>query len=119
VQEFYALNNGDGTFRLQDMAAVGLSTPAHQFHYFVAADLNGDGALDLYGANVWESGGIYALNDGDGTFSLQDLGMAGLVLDVAAGIPAAADFDGDGDLDLFLGTAYALNKGDGSFVLFH
>jgi hypothetical protein len=118
VEEFYALNNGDGTFVLQDMAAVGLTTPPHQFHYFVAADLNGDGALDLYGANVWEPGGIYALNNGDGTFSLQDLAAVGLAVDVATGIPAAADFDGDRDLDLFLGTAYALNKGDGTFVLF-
>jgi hypothetical protein len=118
VDEFYALNNGDGTFVLQDMVAVGLSTPPHQFHYFVASDLNGDGAQDLYGANLWEPGGIYALNNGDGTFTLQDLAAAGLAVNAPTGIPAAADFDGDDDLDLFLGTAYALNRGDGTFVLF-
>jgi hypothetical protein len=118
VEEFYALNSGDGTFVLQDMTAMGLGAPPHQFTYFIAADLNGDGALDLYGAHLLEPGGIYALNDGDGTFTLQDLAAAGLAADSATGIPTAADFDSDGDLDLFLGTAYGLNRGDGTFVLF-
>jgi hypothetical protein len=118
VEEFYALNNGDGAFVLQDLAAVGLDMPPHQFNYFVAADLNGDGASDLYGSNPFEPGGFYAQNDGDGSFALQDLTAAGLAVDAPAGLVAAGDWDGDGDLDLFLGTAYALNKGDGTFVLF-
>ncbi len=64
-------------------------------------DLNGDGHLDLY---VTSNGGpnAYFVNDGKGKFT--DLVQsAGLVQPKLGGTtPAAADIDGDGDLDLLV-----------------
>lgn len=65
----------------------------------VAADVDGDGAMDLYIANV----GADALlrNRGNGSF-VELGGEMGLAADGWSSSVALADSDGDGDLDLYL-----------------
>jgi hypothetical protein len=77
-----------------------------------AADLDGDGDLDLVttGATTTISATVIFLNDGTGTFQSTQ------TLPVAATCLAIADFDGDSDLDLMLGSGLYLNNGAGSFV---
>ncbi|MCP4706436.1 MAG: CRTAC1 family protein, partial [candidate division Zixibacteria bacterium] len=99
-------NQGDGTFTIitgQDIAAdVGWSTSS------CWADLNNDGYLDMYVVQdeygVASSDCIY-INDGAGGFSrVVDLDFAdhpGKTTKVSA-----ADYDRDGDLDLFLCSSY-------------
>ena len=84
-----------------------------------ASDYNGDGHLDLY---VTNSAGPNALfrNNGDGTFN--DVAAAAGVDDPdATGYGTGwADYDNDGDLDLYVANFGASklfrNEGDGSFT---
>ena len=111
------LSQPDGTFILQDLDAVGLKDLPPMFNWVTSADFNGDGHPDLLSSDPFEPGGFYALNNGDGTFSLQDRTVAGLPVELRSQEPGVADFDQDGDLDVFLTNAYALNKGEGAFIL--
>lgn len=98
-------------------------------------DANGDGVMDLYvatGGNEWESDDFLLydqllLNNGTGKYTPQGAGAMALQSSNAAVAPA--DFDLDGDLDLFVGTrniphkylvpgaCYLLeNQGDGTFI---
>jgi hypothetical protein len=90
----------------------------------VTADFNSDGWEDIFVANDGEANLLW-INGGDGTFEEQAL-MAGTayngegVAEAGMGV-TAADFDDDGDEDLFLthlanetNTLY-LNEGDGNF----
>ena len=100
-RSFLYLNQGNGQFEeYADSAGVALrGIPATLKPEGVAvADINGDGALDLYTASH------LFLNDGHAHFT-----------DVRAqvGLPVAfdegaqfVDYDNDGDLDLYLRTAY-------------
>lgn len=105
---FILAGNGDGTF--QSPTAV-IDDTAGQM---LAADLNGDGKLDLAVPSVFGPMGIY-LGNGDGTFSntANYLGRGAL---------AIADFNGDGKLDLAggvgvpnSGSGVILGNGDGTF----
>lgn len=64
------------------------------------ADVDGDGDLDLYVCNL-ESPNLLFANQGDGTF-VEKAGMFGLGVTFASTGAAFADYDNDGDLDLYL-----------------
>ncbi|MEZ6038548.1 MAG: FG-GAP-like repeat-containing protein [Planctomycetota bacterium] len=64
------------------------------------ADVDGDGDLDLFVCNL-ESPNLLFQNNGDGTFT-EKAGAFGLATTAASTGAGFADYDNDGDLDLFL-----------------
>ena len=114
---------GDGTF--EDVtAAAGITTGFGGALGVVTGDFNGDGWPDVYVANDSNPNNLW-LSRGDGTFSDEAL-LAGCSVNAEGKAEAsmgvdAGDFDGDGDLDLFMAhlssetnTLY-LNDGRGIF----
>jgi hypothetical protein len=116
-------NRGDGTF--EDVSAT-----AHVVSEYgsglgvVCADLNDDGWIDIYVGNDGRPNQLW-INQHDGTF-VNDALLSGCAVsgsgqsEASMGIDAG-DFDGDGDLDLFMthlndetNTIY-VNQGQGIF----
>jgi hypothetical protein len=111
------LGNGDGTFQTGGEYKVGI----YEFG-IAAADLNGDGKLDLVAANYgfpWVGNSVSVLlGNGDGTFQPHvDYSTPEDPCSVAIG-----DFNQDGKPDLvvgsYTGTSILLGNGDGSFQPF-
>lgn len=82
------------------------------------ADLDGDGDLDIMIAGG--SGGAMALyeNDGAGHFTSRTIGSGLTPMTIASGL-AGADYDNDGDIDIFVSgwfTPSRLYRNDGGFM---
>jgi hypothetical protein len=116
-------NRGDGTF--EDVTAV--SQIARKYGAglgIVCSDFNNDGRVDLYVANDYHANQLW-INRGDGTFADEGL-VSGCAFNMSGRVESSmgidvADFDGDGDDDLFIthlntetNTVY-LNDGNGVF----
>jgi hypothetical protein len=112
---FVLLGNGNGTFNQGNQAYT-------LFGYaIVAGDLNGDAKLDLAvtSGEAATQGTIFILRgNGDGTFQ-EAVGYAD---GQEYGLPSVSDLNGDGKLDLIVGSSFygyvasiLLGNGDGSF----
>jgi len=109
-------NNNDGTF-----SEVGAASGTADAGAGVAAawgDYDGDGHLDLYVANEAGASRLYHGN-GDATFT-EVAAAAGVAFSGYARGTAWGDYDGDGDLDLYLATNVSnplyRNNGEGTFT---
>lgn len=90
-----------GDFEFEDATeSAGLILDATRGAGAVFADVDDDGDLDLYVCNYDAPNRLY-VNDGDGTFT-EGAQAAGLDFAGASIMAGFADYDVDGDLDLFL-----------------
>jgi Bacterial Ig-like domain (group 3)/FG-GAP-like repeat len=114
------LGNGDGSFK----APIPITLSANVYGIPVVADFNKDGKLDLAFVTEDSSGQAafaVALGNGDGTFATPVLSnLFGGDAVRSAGL-AAADFNGDGNIDLALIDSAAFSgifygNGDGTFT---
>ena len=117
------LNNGSGSFT--DVAAdygVAGAAPFWGYAHTIGSawgDLDNDGHFDLFVGNFAHPAGYFYPDDprqpesqflknlgSDGSYHFQDMSSAaGLAYQESYASPALADYDNDGDLDLFLTTA--------------
>src|SRR5262245_9785459 len=115
---FLFRNDGNGTFT--KITTGNIVTDGGDSNSCSWVDLDNDGDLDLYVINFSQADFLY-LNNGNGTFTRVTSGPP--VTDVSFSISGAwADYDNDGDLDLFISNgrnqnnSLYRNDGNGAFT---
>ena len=92
-------NNGDGTFT-DATVELGIAAPGGRSMQCLFSDFDNDNDLDLYVANDTSVNYVYR-NVGDGTFT--DVSDESWAADFRGSMGlSAGDYDGDGDVDLFM-----------------
>src|SRR5690606_41689264 len=101
------LYRNDGTGRFADVTGTRMTGLERGTSSVVLGDVDGDGDLDLLGANAAvPAGRVWLLrNDGSGDFSDQTTGWEETIYGASNAL-ALGDVDGDGDLDLIRAHAY-------------
>jgi RHS repeat-associated protein len=101
----------DGTLLWTLDAAAGAANP-HAYH--AVADVDGDGRLEVYSAVYTSAGPQMIAFDADGN-ELWSVETQGVTINYA-GIPNIADFNNDGELEIFQPTARTLISADGRIL---
>lgn len=123
------LNNGSGVFSVSQTIPFSTLFPGSLLGQIVAADLNGDGSIDLAVTDQSSNNRVFILlNMGDGTFAAPVAYSTGVFPAVSESFAiAVGDFDGVNGLDLAIanrgqlaGTSFItvlLNDGSGVFSM--
>jgi hypothetical protein len=107
------LNNGDGSFTSLTTGPVVTDTSTSSGGSF--GDFNNDGHLDLFVQNYFDRNNHLYLNNGDGTFTKITSGA--IVSDGGNSFNSSiADYDNDGNLDVFVDNGAFTNLGENNFL---
>jgi len=123
-----AFSNGNGTFRVTNLAVPGFTSWAKESGYqVVAGDFNGDGKTDLAMTGAHSATTVpVAFSNGNGTFRVTNLAVPGFTTwaKESGYQVAAGDINHDGKTDLAMTGAesastvpVAFSNGNGSFVV--
>jgi hypothetical protein len=130
---YFVAGNGDGSFGVPQMVTQLSEYPTNDPGSLPAADLNGDGKLDLVRITISQSTFLISasvlLGNGDGTFQAPvDYGLFPASPGITFSAPILTDLNGDGKLDIVFshsavgvsangpnGLWVLLGNGDGTF----